>query len=186
VLQAETITVVASALSSPGSVALLAVLHPGRVTTMIAAAATATRQLRPLGLAVAVDVAVSLTTRAMVPATAQRPGLLLLLLLLPLLVLVTDTVDMATTRLLVRALPVLTLVLLAMAPLLLPQALPQVLVPSSRPMVLLVAPRHLHHPRLALSLRLRLHQVMPRLLHRPAMCHPHPHLRLRHTARVVA
>jgi len=171
---------VASALSSLGSVALQAALHPGRAMTTIAVAATATRQPLPLGLAAAaVDVAVSLTTRAMVPATALRLGLLLLLLLL---LVGTDTVDMATTSLLARALLVLTLVLLAMV-LLLPLVLHQVLVLSSRPTALLVARRH--HLRLGQSL-LRLLRVMPLLLPRLATCHPHPHLQLRRTASVAA
>ena len=180
-LLVETATVEASALSSPGSVVLLEVLHPGRATmATTVVAVTATLLLLPLGLAAAA-VAVSLTTKATVLVTVRLLGLLLLPLRLR-QVLVTDTVVMVTTRTLAWALLAHT-VLLAMALLHLPPVLLRAWVLSSRAMAVLVALLRL--PRRPLDLCLH-HLLQARRLLLPRLAtlpHHRHHLLLRWTCR---
>lgn len=168
VVLAATATAAASALSSPGSVARPAVLHPGRVATAAATVATATRQLLLLGLVLVVPVLVAHTIKVAVMATAVPHRGLLPLQLLELRMAMATT-ELATTRvlqLLVTERPAMVLLDTALLRLLL--ALLPAWVLYSRPTdlpeaLLLHRPHHLaqclHH----------LLRVMSLLLHRRAM-----------------
>lgn len=153
----------ASATLSPGSVAQLAALHPGRAATVVASVATATLALLHLGLPVEVQVALTIRAEAMATAVL-RLGHQLHQLLVRLTATVTTV--LATTPTPQRQVMVpLAMVPLVTAPLQQPLALLLVWVLFSRPTDLLEA---------LLLLRLR-HLAQHLLLRRPVMCLPLPH-----------
>lgn len=169
---AETATEAASATSSPGNVARLAVLHPGRAATAVAIAMTATQLLLHPGLEVValVPVPVALMIRAAVTVTAALhhgplPHQLLELRM------DMETTELVTTRMLQRLVMALQVTVpLAMALLQLLPALLLAWVLCSRTTELLEARLlHLHHRRV---------QCLHRPLRVTFLLHLHPAMSL--------